>query len=107
MWVALDEAEPSRITAAVELLSEIRVACRLPGMVNAQENWRSQPPGVGGVTEPPGTLIILESMVTAPMRAKARPSSVAPVWSAIDWSARIFPFMTEVVPMVAELPTCQ
>ena len=42
-----------------------------------------------------------------PVRASARPSSMAPVCSVIEAKARMFPFTTEIVPRVAELPTCQ
>src|SRR5436190_1660695 len=54
-----------------------------------------------------GTSMVFASNVTAPFRANARPSSVAPVCSVIDVNARMFPFKTELVPSVAELPTCQ
>lgn len=47
------------------------------------------------------------SIVTAPLRAKARPLTVAPVFSVMLVSARIFPLNAVVVPSVAELPTCQ
>src|SRR3954462_5906628 len=91
MWVVLEEAEPSRITQAVELLSEIRVAWRFPGRVNAQEIWRLQLPETGGGLFEllPDPFTRLESMVTAPMRARARPSRVAPVCSAMLWSAKM------------------
>lgn len=49
----------------------------------------------------------LAAIVTAPIRASARPFSVAPVFSVMDWSARIEPMKLDVVPIVAELPTCQ
>jgi hypothetical protein len=54
-----------------------------------------------------GTLIVFVSMVTAPPRAKARPSTFAPVSSVIDVVAMIVPTKLDVVPNVAELPTCQ
>ena len=46
-------------------------------------------------------------MVTAPFLASALPSSVAPVLKEIDCIAMMVPLKTEVVPKVAELPTCQ
>ena len=52
-------------------------------------------------------VMVLESMVTAAIRANARPSKVAPVVSVMDWSAMMVPENTEVVPIVAEVPTCQ
>ena len=46
-------------------------------------------------------------MVTAPVLANPLPSSVAPVLKVIDCMAITVPLKTEVVPKVAELPTCQ
>jgi len=51
--------------------------------------------------------MMLVSNVTAPFRASALPSNFAPVVTAIDVSASMFPAKTEFVPRVAELPTCQ
>jgi hypothetical protein len=49
---------------------------------------------------------VFVSMVTAPFRARALPQSiVAPVFSVILVSARIFPANLVSVPRVAELPT--
>src|ERR1700674_5680788 len=52
-------------------------------------------------------LITSESNVTAPFRASALPSRFTPVVTVIEVSARMFPLKTELVPKVAELPTCQ
>ena len=49
-------------------------------------------------------LIVLESSVTAPVWARARPFNLAPVFRPMDVSARIFPIKEVVVPRVAELP---
>ena len=46
-------------------------------------------------------------MVTAPVLANALPSSVAPVLKEMDCIAIIVPLKAELVPKVAELPTCQ
>src|SRR5205814_5308723 len=54
-----------------------------------------------------GTVIVLASNATAPFRASARPSSVAPAFSVMEVYARMFPLQTELPPSVAELPTCQ
>src|SRR5437667_5716726 len=51
--------------------------------------------------------MILESRVTAPVRANSRPSTAAPVVTVMEANARMFPLNTEPVPRVAELPTCQ
>src|SRR5438105_991592 len=60
------------------------------------------PAGVTGI----GTPMILESRVTAAVRANSRPSTVAPVVTVMEANARMFPLNTEPVPRVAELPTC-
>jgi hypothetical protein len=52
-------------------------------------------------------LITLLSIVTATLRAKALPDTVAPVFSVMLSSASMFPTKLVVVPIVAELPTCQ
>ena len=49
----------------------------------------------------------LESNVTAPLRASARPLTVAAVLSEMLVSATMFPLNAVAVPMVAELVTCQ
>jgi hypothetical protein len=51
--------------------------------------------------------MVLPAIVTAPVRAKPLPSRVAPVSKVMDCIARIVPLKTEVVPKLAELPTCQ
>ena len=63
--------------------------------------------GGGGRAEHVGTVIVLESNVTAPFSAKARPCSVAPVSSVTDWVAMIVPAKLVVVPSVADDVTCQ
>ena len=45
--------------------------------------------------------------VTAPTCASARPSRVEPVFIVMEAYAIMVPLKTEVVPRVAELPTCQ
>jgi hypothetical protein len=54
-----------------------------------------------------GFTTVLLFNVTAPMRASNLPSISAPVFMDIDWSAMMLPLKTEVVPRVAEVPTCQ
>src|SRR5436190_388324 len=54
-----------------------------------------------------GIAKLLESSVTAPVRANNRPSTAAPVVTVMEAKARMFPLNTEPVPKVAELPTCQ
>src|ERR1035437_2773957 len=53
------------------------------------------------------TATVLVSKVTAPLRASIRPDAVALVLSVIEVSASIVPNRFELVPRVAELPTCQ
>src|SRR5438270_531721 len=61
---------------------------------------------VGGAAHM-GRLTVLLSSVTAPLRASSRPITEAPVWAVMEVSAMIVPTNTELVPSVAELPTCQ
>ena len=63
--------------------------------------------GVGEEAKQVGTVMVLESSVTAPLRANTLPRSVAPVSSVAEASAMIVPTKLLVVPRVAELPTCQ
>ena len=51
--------------------------------------------------------MVLASKVTAPFRANSRPSTAAPVVTVMEVKAKMLPLKTEVVPNVAELPTCQ
>ena len=52
-----------------------------------------------------GPEMVLESIVTAPVCAMARPFKVAPVAIVMDVDARIFPIKDVFVPRVAELTT--
>ena len=54
-----------------------------------------------------GALTALVSSVTAPVRARVRPVTCAPVVTVMLANARMFPANDVVVPSVAELPTCQ
>src|SRR5688572_16940047 len=54
-----------------------------------------------------GIVMVLESSVTAAVRANSRPSTEAPVVTVIEAKAMMVPLNTEPVPRVAELPTCQ
>jgi hypothetical protein len=47
------------------------------------------------------------SIVTAPPRAKTRPSIITPAPTVIDTAARMLPRNAESAPSVAELPSCQ
>ncbi|PIY50824.1 MAG: hypothetical protein COZ06_07315 [Armatimonadetes bacterium CG_4_10_14_3_um_filter_66_18] len=58
-----------------------------------------------GIPTLPEKLALLS--VTAALSAKALPSSVAPASIVTEVNASTVPFMTEVVPKVAEEPTCQ
>ena len=61
----------------------------------------------GGATVQDGTDTVFVSIVTAPVRAKARPRMDVPVVRVIDASAKIVPRKVVPVPRVAELPTFQ
>lgn len=50
---------------------------------------------------------MFESMVTAPVRAMALPSSTTPVVRVTDARAMMDPANVDVVPSVADVPTCQ
>ena len=63
--------------------------------------------GAGGSAAQVGTVIVFESIVTAPFIANARPRSVAPVSSVTDWVAMIVPEKSVDVPNVADDVTCQ
>ena len=52
-------------------------------------------------------VIVSVSSVTAPLRARTRPSTVTPVVTVMLVSAMIVPMKLEPVPSVAELPICQ
>lgn len=63
--------------------------------------------GEGADAKHVGTLMVLASSVTAPLRASTRPWRVAPVLSVAEVKARMVPTKLLEVPKVAELPTCQ
>jgi len=67
--------------------------------------------GAGGATTTVGAhtlfVIVLESSVTVPVRATSEPLIVAPVVAVIDDKATMCPAKFELVPSVAEDPTCQ
>jgi hypothetical protein len=54
-----------------------------------------------------GVVKVLSSRETWPLRASARPLTTVPVVTEIDVNAMIVPTKVDVVPSVAELPTCQ
>jgi len=61
------------------------------------------PPAVAQVWR----VMVSESRVTYPFRARARPSMVVLVVTVMEVRARMLPTKVEAVPRVAELPTCQ
>ena len=63
--------------------------------------------GVAVAAEHGERVMVLESIVTAALRARTRPSTVAPVVRVMEVSAMIVPVNVELVPRVALLPTCQ
>jgi hypothetical protein len=62
---------------------------------------------VTGVAAHVGTVMVFPSRVTAPVCVSTRPFTCAPVFKVAEVSARIVPANEEVVPRVAEEPTCQ
>jgi hypothetical protein len=61
---------------------------------------------LGGVSQS-GVVKVLSSRLTCPLRASARPMTSVPVVTEMEVSAMIVPTKSELVPSVAELPTCQ
>ena len=90
-------------TASTGVVVGVVVATTITGVVVAT--------GVGGTkigaTVHDGRVTVLESRVTAPLWARRRPSTEAPVVSVMEAEARTVPFRLEFAPSVAELPTCQ
>jgi len=79
-------------------------------LVSLMVNGLKPLPSVGEVVGIPPHMegmIRLLSSVTAALRAKALPFTVAPVFRVILVSASMFPTNVVVVSIVAELPTCQ
>ena len=64
-------------------------------------------PEVAGVELAVAKPTELESMLTAAVEARARPSNAAPVLKVMATWAMTIPLNTVVEPKVAELPTCQ
>jgi len=62
---------------------------------------------VVGVAAHVGFVMVSVSNVTAPLLASTRPSTVTPVVTVMEVRARMVPRKLELVPSVAELPTCQ
>src|ERR1700733_13810054 len=65
------------------------------------------PPPVEAAVAQLAAVIVSLISVTAPLRASARPSTVTPLFIEIEVRARMLPAKVDVVPSVAELPTCQ
>ena len=51
--------------------------------------------------------MVLPAIVTPPICVRSLPLMDAPVFNVMDCIAIMVPFITDVVPKVAELPTCQ
>ena len=62
---------------------------------------------VVGAMSQDGALMVLLSRVTAAVEASRRPVTVAPVCAVTEARASTVPTKVELVPRVAELPTCQ
>ena len=61
----------------------------------------------GGAAAHAALVKVSLSSETWPLRASARPWTTTPVVTEIDVNAKIVPLNDDVVPRVAELPTCQ
>jgi hypothetical protein len=63
--------------------------------------------GVVPGAQPVGVVMVLVSRVTAPLLARSRPTTLAPVVAVTDCLARMVPWNWAALPRVAELPTSQ
>src|ERR1700731_1765097 len=103
-------AGPTTIGAGVGVGVGVGVAVRVPVIVGVGVGVAVRGPvivGAGvGVNTTPQMETLLPSSVTAPVRARALPETLAPVFRVTLASARMFPGKEEVVPSTAELPTC-
>ena len=66
-------------------------------MFTAAEAW---------VTSVEHAVMVFVSSVTAPPRAKALPTKLAPLFIVMLVNAKMFPAIELFAPIVAELPTC-
>jgi hypothetical protein len=121
--VVLDAVEPMTTPAGrLSTSGEVMLAAAASGLFNVMVRAEVPPalmvagpnalPRVGGVGVTGGGAqadgeTVLESIVTAPLRASVLPDTVAFVSNEMLVSARIFPMNAVLVPKVAELPTCQ
>jgi hypothetical protein len=97
-------AAPESLLLSVMVRADVPPALMVAGLKDL--------PRVGGVGVTGGGahadgVMVLESMVTAPLRARVLPDTVAFVSSEMLVRARILPMKAVPVPKVAELPTCQ
>src|SRR5688572_3787864 len=87
-----------------------RITRRAHSMPSGKVGTPPDPNGGGGASPAPAPQrakeMLLVSSVTAPFRAKALPTSLAPVFMVMLVSARILPRNVVLVSMVAELLTC-
>ncbi|MDQ0662814.1 hypothetical protein QFZ35_001312 [Arthrobacter ulcerisalmonis] len=93
--VALSEVVEVGVAVVVAVSVEVAVAV---------------PVAAGGVVDAgaqAGLVITFVSRETCPLRANARPSTLALVSTVMEVSARMVPLKLDAVPSVAELPTCQ
>jgi hypothetical protein len=108
-------APSSKLKVAVVIVAgaigTLKVAVRLPPTATAAAPFRgTEEVTVGGAAGATGSEALLPppvSMVTAPPIASALPVIVEPVSIEMETAASIFPWKTDVVPIVAEVPTCQ
>ncbi len=104
-----NESVRGPVSVAAELFGLLRVMVRVdtpPAAIVAGLNDFTTVGGIVG-TAHADMETVLESIVTAPLRARALPDIVALVSREMLVKARIFPMKAVPVPSVAELPTCQ
>ena len=97
------------VAVLVVVLVNVMVRVELPPepIVDGLKTLKTPTPAAGGWAAHTIASAVLVSSVTAPVRAKALPSRVAPLFIVMLASARMLPLNAVRVPRVAELPTCQ
>ncbi len=111
LWFAAPVAEKVMLSAREGMssagvparsLAQFVTSVHAPSVAPSQCVGAPATPGASGVRP-----MELVSMVTAPFRASARPSKVAPVLNVMEVIAMMVPTRDELTPSVAELPTTQ
>src|ERR1700719_171443 len=105
---SITQREPANVPYVLPVPSAVRKVEKPPGY---RAVWAELSPLVWTISHRPApeaaAVIGFVSSVTAPVSAKIRPSTLAPVLTVSLTLARMLPTRMVLVPTVAELPTCQ